>query len=475
MTDLHLNCTLDTISTDNRVACIERSIDTWYITSAAILIFIMQPGFALLTAGSVRSKNVKNALMKNILDIGVGLIAYYSFGYALAWGGGNRFIGGRSKYALSKMGINCGPEGESQYECFHFFFFQWAYAAAVAPIISGSVAERTSFYAYLATAFAMNAVVYPPVSRWVWHDDGFLRHLWNLPSMPKLYFGAVDFAGCIVIHLVGGVSGLVGAIAVGPRHGRFKVDGKEPILGHSAPLAAIGTFLLWFGWYGFNVGSTFGISNGKWKVTERIVVATTLSSAAGSVVATVFTKVIEEIFDVNKCLNGAIAGLVSITASCAFVEPYAALAIGAIGALVYSFGVRLLEKLEIDDPLDAFPIHGMCGIWGAIAAGIFSRQEYMKIFDYDPSAYGLLYGGGWRVIAANIIAVGIVIAWTVAFTAPIFYFLKFLRALRVSVEEESSGNDESKHGGPPYPEFELQKEDNFGGEESNLGANTEAP
>lgn len=473
MTDMELNCTSDSISLDTRVACIERSVDTWFVILAAILVFVMQPGFAVLTAGSVRSKNAKNALMKNILDIGVGLLAYYSFGYALAWGEGNRFIGGASKYALSKMGRGCGPKNEAKYECFHIFFFNWAYAAAVSPIISGSVAERTRFYAYLTIAFAMNAVVYPPVSRWVWHHNGFLRHLWNLPGRSDLYYGTVDFAGCIVVHLVGGFSGLVGAIAVGARQGRFKVDGSEPIYGHSAPLATIGTFLLWFAWYGFNLGSTFGISDGKWMVTERIVVATTLSGAAGSVTSTVLTKIIERTFNINKCLNGAIAGLVSITASCAFVEPYSALIIGAIGAMVYTIGVKLLEQLKIDDPLEAFPIHGMCGMWGAIAAGLFSRRDYMMLFDYDQRAYGLLYGGGWRVLVANIIGIGIVTAWTVAITAPIFYVLKLLHFLRISPEEEIVGNDVSKHGGPPYPEFKIEKDNAHGDEETYWDLDTE--
>lgn len=417
------------------------SVDVFFVLASGYLVFLMQAGFAMLTAGSVRSKNTKNVLLKNVLDACVGAIAYWVFGYAFAYGRGDSAASGfiaTGDYALSNT-------NNQSFDEFHSFFFQWAFAATAATIVSGSVAERTSFYAYMAYAFFLTSFVYPVVSHWVW-GGGFLANLYADGQ------GAIDFAGCTVVHMVGGFAGLVGATVVGPRLGRFDSEGKVvPIPGHSATLATLGTFLLWFGWYGFNPGSALALTGGGWKVAERCAVTTTLAAATGGVVTLIVIKLRDHIFDLLACLNGILAGLVAITACCAFVETYAAIVIGAIGALVYIGAAMVLLKFKIDDPLEAFPIHGAAGTWGALAPGLFNRQDFQDIAGFETPYFGGFYGGGGRLLAANIVAILVVIAWTVALLTPLFLIMNFMGILRISRAEEIIGNDVSKHGGVAYP------------------------
>ncbi|CAN8068499.1 unnamed protein product [Agarophyton chilense] len=439
------------LSTDTKNA-----LDVFFVLLSGYLVFLMQAGFAMLTAGSVRSKNTKNVLLKNVLDACVGAIAYYLFGYAFAYGEteirANDFIGS-GNYALSQ------GFGVTSDNGFHDFFFQWAFAATAATIVSGSVAERTSFYAYMAYAFFLTAFVYPVVSHWVWSGDGFLTEIFSVVNGEGTLteVGTIDFAGCSVVHMVGGFAGLVGAIVVGPRLGRFDSEGKVvPIPGHSATLATLGTFLLWFGWYGFNPGSALGLSGGGYIVAERCAVTTTLAGATGGVVTLIVIKLRDHIFDLLACLNGILAGLVSITACCAFVHPYAAIVIGAIGALVYIFAAMILLKAKIDDPLEAFPIHGAAGAWGALAPGLFNVREYQELAGFEPlrgveNYHGGFYGGGGRLFGANLAAVIVIIVWTVGLILPLFLLMKLFRILRISPEEEIIGNDVSKHGGVAYP------------------------
>lgn len=406
--------------------------DTMFVLFSGFLVFLMQSGFAMLTAGSVRSKNTKNVLLKNILDACVGAMAYWLFGYAFAYGQnkGNGFIG-LGHFALA----------DTTEKGFTEFFFQWAFAATAATIVSGSVAERTSFYAYMAYAFFLTAFVYPVVSHWVW-DGGFLASLYGDDG------GVLDFAGCTVVHMVGGVAGLVGAAIVGPRLGRFDSEGKVvPIPGHSATLATLGTFILWFGWYGFNPGSALGITGGNWAVAERCAVTTTLAGAAGGVTTLVVLKLRDHIFDLLACLNGILAGLVGITAACAFVDPWAAVVIGIIGALVYIAAATILLKLRIDDPLEAFPIHGAAGAWGALAVGLFAKKDLVS----ENTVYGALFGGGGKLLGANLLAIVVVTVWTSVLIGILFAIMKVAGILRISSEEEIIGNDVSKHGGVAYP------------------------
>ncbi|PXF47143.1 Ammonium transporter 1 member 2 [Gracilariopsis chorda] len=440
------------LDTQRVAAETSRALDVFFVLLSGYLVFLMQAGFAMLTAGSVRSKNTKNVLLKNVLDACVGAIAYYLFGYAFAYGEDTsavEFIGS-GYYALSK------GFGVTSNSGFNSFFFQWAFAATAATIVSGSVAERTSFYAYMAYAFFLTAFVYPVVSHWVW-GGGFLATIFTVESATgPVDAGTIDFAGCSVVHMVGGFAGLTGAIVVGPRLGRFDSEGKVvPIPGHSATLATLGTFLLWFGWYGFNPGSALALSGGGYIVAERCAVTTTLAGATGGIVTLIVLKLRDHIFDLLACLNGILAGLVSITACCAFVHPYAAIFIGAMGALVYILATMVLLWCKVDDPLEAFPIHGAAGAWGALCPGLFNVREFQETAGLDPIGgddyHGGLYGGGGRLFVANLASVAVIMVWTVGLVLPLFVLMRVLGILRISPEEEIIGNDVSKHGGVAYP------------------------
>lgn len=440
------------------------SLDVFFILVSGYLVFLMQAGFAMLTAGSVRSKNTKNVLLKNVLDACVGSLAYFLFGWAFAYGSGSNAFIGWGNFALS------GYDGEA-FNDYHNFFFQWAFAATAATIVSGSVAERTSFYAYLGYAFFLTAFVYPVVSHWVWGGG------WLSTVLGK---GVIDFAGCTVVHMVGGFAGLCGAIVVGARIGRFDSEGKvNPIPGHSATLCTLGTFLLWFGWYGFNPGSTLTLVDTARETAARCAVTTTLAAGSAGVTTLIAIKFKDHIFDLLASLNGILAGLVSITACCAFVDGWAAVVIGAIGAIIYIAAAQVLLMLRIDDPLEAFPIHGACGVWGALAVGLFNRKDLQAAAGFDTVHWGLFYGGGFSLFGANFIAIIAIGAWTCALILPLFIGMKAAGILRISAEEENIGNDVSKHGGVAYPidsdgnavRAASKEIDNLGMDESLAAAN----
>uniref|UniRef100_A0A7S0ZDQ0 Ammonium transporter n=1 Tax=Timspurckia oligopyrenoides TaxID=708627 RepID=A0A7S0ZDQ0_9RHOD len=415
-----------------------------FVLMSAYMVFMMQNGFAMLTAGSVRTKNTKNVLLKNLLDACVGFFAYWLLGYAFAYGSsGNAFIG-HSNFALT----------DTSTDAYHFFFFQWTFAATAATIVSGSVAERTSFYAYLGYAFFLTAFVYPVVSHWVWDGNGWVS---SFNGDDPFRGGAIDFAGCSVVHMVGGFAGLTGAAIVGPRIGRFDDEGNVvPMPGHSATLCTLGTFILWFGWYGFNPGSMLGViygidDTGSIRGIARCAVTTTCAAAAGGLTTLVAIKIKDHIYDLLACLNGVLAGLVSITAGCVCVDIWAAMIIGIIGAFVYMISVIILLKLKIDDPLEAYPIHGGCGFWGCFSVGLFARQPYVADAAFGDRE-GAFFGGGGDLLLANFVTILAVIGWTVGLIGPFFFILKVAGVLRISPEEELVGNDVSKHGGSAYPE-----------------------
>eukprot|EP00183_Erythrolobus_madagascarensis_P006260 CAMPEP_0185843932 /NCGR_PEP_ID=MMETSP1354-20130828/288_1 /TAXON_ID=708628 /ORGANISM="Erythrolobus madagascarensis, Strain CCMP3276" /LENGTH=521 /DNA_ID=CAMNT_0028543523 /DNA_START=21 /DNA_END=1586 /DNA_ORIENTATION=- len=438
---------------------VKDGLNITFVLMSGYMVFLMQNGFAMLTAGSVRTKNTKNVLLKNLLDACVGFMAYWLLGYAFAYGfPGNSFIG-HGTWALS--GVNAGGD-------YSFFFFQWTFAATAATIVSGSVAERTSFYAYLGYAFFLTAFVYPVVSHWVWDSAGWVS-AFNSEGSP-FKGGAVDFAGCSVVHMVGGFAGLCGAAVVGPRIGRFNDEGKVvPMPGHSATLCTLGTFILWFGWYGFNPGSALAVigdpgDDGIVETITRCAVTTTVAAAAGGLTTLLIVKAKDHIFDLLAVLNGVLAGLVSITAACPVVEIYAALVIGIIGAGVYVASAMILLLLKIDDPLEAYPIHGGCGVWGCLAVGLFAKEPYMVAAGFGERAGGF-YGGGGDLFLANLVTVLAVIAWTCALIAPFFFILKVAGLLRISPEDELVGNDVSKHGGAAYPEDGVEAAEGKAGAE----------
>jgi ammonium transporter, Amt family len=403
------------------------SIDVLFVLVSGNLVFLMQAGFAMLTAGSVRSKNSRNVLTKNVLDACVVAIAYYIFGFALAFGpGGNKFFG-LGNFALADY--NGVP-----FARYHFYFFHWAFAATGATIVSGSVAERTSVYAYIGYAMFLSAFVYPIVSHWVWSPNGWLANIFGDGK------GMIDFAGCSVVHMVGGFSGLAGAVIVRPRIGRFDSEGKVmPIPGHSATLCTMGTFLLWFGWYGFNPGSTGGLGGTLRETAARCAVNTTLSASAAGITTLAIYRTRDGVLDLAGSLNGIIAGLVSITASCAFVEPYAAIIIGVIGSCAYVGSAQVLLRFCVDDPLEAFPIHGICGLWGVIAVGFFNKTELQASAGFSTKHSGIFDGTGGSLLAANLVGAIIIAVWTLCLIGPLFFIMNCAGVLRISADEEIIG------------------------------------
>eukprot|EP00186_Timspurckia_oligopyrenoides_P000021 CAMPEP_0182441126 /NCGR_PEP_ID=MMETSP1172-20130603/71_1 /TAXON_ID=708627 /ORGANISM="Timspurckia oligopyrenoides, Strain CCMP3278" /LENGTH=510 /DNA_ID=CAMNT_0024635283 /DNA_START=423 /DNA_END=1955 /DNA_ORIENTATION=- len=441
------------------------ALNAVFLLLACALVFSMQIGFAVLTAGSVRTKNTKNVLLKNACDCMVTSIGYYLFGYAFAYGdSANPFIG-HSNFALSGVAT----------QDYLFVTFQLLFAATACTIVSGCVCERISFYAYLGYAFLLTSFVYPVISHWVWSGDGWLNGFPASPGQPSRLFGqgAIDFAGCSVVHMVGGFSGLIGCAVIGPRHGRFDSEGNPiPMPGHSAALTALGAFLLWFGWLGFNPGSALVaatevsdpvvLSDGSIAYVQphlgiaRASLNTILAAGSGGLTALLIVRIRDRINDLTACLNGMLAGLVSITSGCAFVEVYAAIVIAMIGSAIYLGTSKLELMLKLDDPLEAWPIHGAVGMWGIFAEGLFSRELHQAEAGFLIRSWGAFYGGGGRLLAAEVITILVVIGFVSAIMGPFFLILKAVGLLRISADAELLGNDFEGHGGFAYPEDVIE-------------------
>jgi Amt family ammonium transporter len=454
-------------------------LNTFYLMWAGALVFLMQAGFAVLSAGSIRAKNVKNILLKNLLDACVGAVVYYLWGYGLAYDIGcasdssykpNGFIGwGCDNFALS--GIETGratgtTNGAGGTDPWITFFFQYAFAAAAATIVSGAVAERCQLLAYLIYTTFITGFIYPVVVHWVWDSPGFLCG-WNKDAMLS---GVIDFAGSGVVHMTGGWAALMGAMILGPRIGRWTSTKPWEFEGHSSTLQVLGTFILWFGWYGFNPGSTLGIHN-QATTLARTAVCTTLSAASAGILG-LFIKYLlppgaggNGVFDLAHTCNSILGGLVGITAGCATVPAWAAVVIGLVSAFVYHGASCTMRKAQIDDPLDAWAVHGACGAWGMIAVGLFTDKTYSYVpakgnpnqigdnglpMGYDagifmPGSYGVLFG-------TQVSATLIMIIWVTSLSGLLFGVLRLCGILRVSTEVERAGCDLSKHGGAAYPE-----------------------
>ncbi len=398
------------------------AINTIWVLVTAFLVFFMQPGFALLEAGLTRAKNVGNILMKNLMDFCMSSLGYWAVGFALMYGVGN-FFWGRSYFFLQNI-----PGETSGVSTLAFWFFQLVFAGVAATIVSGAMAERTRFRTYLIYSLVISAVIYPIVGHWVW-GNGWLGDL-----------GFLDFAGSTVVHSIGGWAGLIGVIILGPRLGKYNGNGTiNAIPGHSLPMAMLGMFILWFGWFGFNPGSTLsGMETG---LIAKVAVNTNLAAAAGAIVAMVIAWLRIGKPDIGLTMNGALAGLVAITAPCAFVSPLSAIIIGAIGGVVVVYGVSFLDRVRVDDPVGAVPVHAFSGVWGTLAVGLFHETG------------GLFYGGGWGQLGVQALGVVAVFAWTVLTTGILFIILKYTIGLRVSQEEERIGLDYGEHAVNSYPDF----------------------
>ena len=412
-----------------------RDADCFWLMYGATLVFLMQCGFAMLEVGCVQSKNTKNILIKNVFDASIGALCWWVTGYGIALGSGNHnTLLGKDSYGLS---IDMHSKA--------MWLFQWAFCATAATIVSGAVAERITFTAYLIISTMLTSFIYPVVVHVAW-GPGFAS-AWRETNL-LMGCGVTDFAGSGVVHATGGISALVSAYLLGPRIGRF-VEGKpKTIPQQSIVYQTLGTLILWYGWYGFNGVSTLFI-NGYSGVAAHTMVTTTLAAATGCLATTGLGYLNEKIISPVYSNNGVLAGLVSITAGCSTVSPGSAFVIGLISAPVYYYSNKLLLKCKIDDVVGAVPVHGFCGIWGVIASGLFATPNYYGQAYYgsrQDKCAGLIYGGGDMLIA-NLMFILFLFCWVGGWTTIIVYPLKKLNLLRVSEDVEVEGMDNSKHGG----------------------------
>jgi Amt family ammonium transporter len=393
----------------------------WFLVGVA-LVFFMQCGFAMLEAGFTRAKNAGNIIMKNLMDFGLGAISFLLLGYCLL---------AAEDYVFGLIGIpNLGVITDYQNFNYSDFIFNLVFCATAATIVSGAMAERTKFSAYCIYSIVISAVIYPIEAGWVWNGNGWLSQL-----------GFIDFAGSGAIHMVGGISGFLGAAFLGPRIGKYTQDGKaRAIPGHSLTLGALGVFILWFGWYGFN-----GAAAGSIEELGSIFVTTTIAATSASVATMIFTWIKNGKPDVSMSLNGALAGLVGITAGCANVDALGALLTGLVAGVLVVLAVEFIDiKLKVDDPVGAVAVHGVCGVWGTVAVGLFAVEG------------GLIYGGGAAQLGVQSLGVIAIAAWTFATVGLTFFIIKKLNGLRVSKQDEISGLDITEHGhASSYADFMI--------------------
>ncbi|MEM7583555.1 MAG: ammonium transporter [Acidobacteriota bacterium] len=405
-------------------------LSTLWVLIAAALVFLMQAGFGMVEAGLIRTKNAANVLMKNLLDFCFAALGFYMFGYAIMYGSEGPIVGTEGWFLFGAT----SPVDGLPFEI--FWLFQAVFAGTAATIVSGAVAERMRFVAYLSYSFLITAFVYPVIGHWVW-GGGWLAGL-----------GFHDFAGSTVVHGVGGVTALIAAWMLGPRFGRFNANGTANVIGgHSLPLVALGTFILWFGWYGFNAGSTLGM--GEPLVVARVAMNTTLAPAAAAIIAMFVAWSRYGKPDLSLALNGALGGLVGITAPCAVVTPGASIYIGIASGLLVVFAIDWMNQLKIDDVVGAFPVHGACGIWGTIAVGLFGQEALSAPAD------GLFYGGGFGQLGIQCLGVLACLGFAAVAMGVVFKAIEATVGLRVSHETELRGLDIEEHGLESYSGFQI--------------------
>lgn len=420
------------VAQEAEVDPVQVNLDNVFVLLCAALVIFMQAGFALVEAGLTRAKSVANIMMKNLMDFCAGALAFVAVGYAIAFGGD---LDGFGKYfGADGFFLGDGAFAYGNLTPTVFFMFQVAFAATAATIVSGAMAERTKFKAYLLYSFVISLFIYPVVVRWQW-GGGWLYQL-DTPFH--------DFAGSTIVHMTGGVAAFWGAKILGPRIGKY-VDGKpQAILGHSIPYAILGAFILLVGWYGFNPGSELAAD----AALGGIAVTTTLSGAAGALAAMATIWIMTGKPDVGMTGNGLLAGLVGITAGTAAVTPQASIIIGLIAGVLVVLAIEFVEKvLKVDDPVGAVSVHGVCGAFGTIAVGLFAREDVEGFW-----SQGLFYGGGADQLVSQIIGVVAVAAWVSITSFVLFTVLKHTVGLRVSEEEEIQGLDVLEHGSPGYGE-----------------------
>lgn len=405
------------------------SVDTIWVLVAAALVFFMQAGFAMVETGFTRAKNAGNIIMKNLMDFAIGTPIFWILGFGLMFAGTGPLIGGidfliRGDYAES-LGLSFPTPV--------YVIFQTVFCATAATIVSGAMAERTKFISYCIYSAVISAVIYPVSGHWIW-GGGWLAQI-----------GFHDFAGSTAVHMVGGVAAFVGAKMLGARLGKYDKDGKpKAIPGHSLTLGALGVFILWFCWFGFNGGSTVSMTgDDTLTAAGNIFMTTNLAAATSTVAVMIITWIRYKKPDVSMTLNGSLAGLVAITAGCDAVTPVGAFFIGLIAAFVVVFGIEFVDKvLKIDDPVGAIGVHGLCGATGTILTGLFAYN----LTDDAGTPLGLFYGGGFGFLGTQILGVLAVIAWVAVTMTIVFTIIKKTVGLRVSKEEEVVGLDIMEHG-----------------------------
>jgi len=392
---------------------------TMWVLVAAALVFFMQAGFAMVEAGFTRAKNAGNIIMKNLMDFSIGTPAFWILGFGVMFGTGSGFFGAFDPMVLGEYGL---PDGVPLPA---FLIFQTVFCATTATIVSGAMAERTKFVSYVIYSFFISAIVYPISGHWIW-GGGWLAEM-----------GFHDFAGSTVVHMVGGVAAFVGAKMIGPRIGKYSESGEpQAILGHNLPMGALGVFILWFGWFGFNGGSTVSMAGDDAIFsTASIFVTTNMAAAMAAFTTMVVTWIRYKKPDVSMTLNGALAGLVAITAGCDAVSAGGAALIGILAGITIVFAVEFIDKvLKVDDPVGAVAVHGVCGALGTLLVGVFALDG------------GLLYGGGTALLTTQIIGVLSVALWVVVTMGLLFTIVKNTIGLRVSEAEEITGLDVYEHG-----------------------------
>lgn len=390
----------------------EAVLDILWIVICGILVFFMQAGFTLVETGFTRSKNAGNIIMKNLMDLVIGSLGFWAIGYTVMYGTDiGSFIGSPDFFYDDKADM-------------HNLFFQTVFAATAATIVSGAVAGRTKFTTYILFSLIITVVIYPISGHWVWQGDGWLTDL-----------GFIDFAGSTVVHSLGGWAGLVAAAMIGPRIGKYKDGISQAIPGHNLLLGALGIFILWLGWFGFNAGSQLAFSGENSIAVSGIIITTNLAAAAGALSALILTWIRYKKPDISMTLNGALAGLVGITAGCSVVSNEGAAIIGLLAGIVVVYSIEFIDKkLKIDDPVGAVSVHGVVGALGTILVGVFALDG------------GLAYGGGFKQLGIQAIGVLSIGAWAAITTFIMLFIMKKTIGLRVSKQEEIEGLDVHEHG-----------------------------
>ncbi len=432
---------------DTLKSSMQVGIDTVWVLFAAFLVFFMNLGFAMVESGLCRAKNAVNILAKNFIVFAISSAAFWIIGWGLMFGNGSPFAGLEGIFFVGGADNSpaIGDAYKGVYSAINWtgvplwakFFFQLVFAGTAATIVSGVVAERIKFHSFIFFSFLLVGIMYPITGHWIW-GGGFLQSM-----------GMFDFAGSTVVHSVGGWAALAGVLLLGPRVGKYRADGSiNPIFGHNMSIVTLGGLVLWFGWFGFNPGSTMGVGDGS--AIAHIAVTTNTAAAMAILSSTATSWILQKKPDLSMIINGALAGLVAITAPCAFVNVGSAAIIGLIAGVIVVLAVITFDKLKIDDPVGALSVHLVNGIWGTLAVGLFAVDKITG----TATGNGLLFGGGLKLLGAQAAGVAAVGAFTLVGALIFWYLIKLVAGLRVSREEEISGLDLGEHGSKAYPDFQ---------------------